>query len=171
MFSNSIRKCAQLTLGAAALSLMVGGPAFAASVGATLGVSANVTADCTIAAAPSLLVSTYNPLIGAVAATATLAVTCTQGTVATIGLDTGANAVSAVGTTRAMTDGTDFLMYDLYTSSAHSTIWGNGAGTAVIEAAAPSAATIDYTVYGLVPGAQDVPTGTYNDSVAVTVSF
>ena len=83
------------------------------------GVSADVTNNCTIAAAPALTVSNYNVLRGTVpTTTATLAVTCTAGAVPpTIGLDAGANGShAAVGTTRAMANGANYLSYELYSN-------------------------------------------------------
>ena len=53
MFTNSIKKCAQLTLGATALSLLVGGGLAFAQATTNLGVTADVTNNCTIAAAPA----------------------------------------------------------------------------------------------------------------------
>jgi spore coat protein U-like protein len=170
MFTSTVKKCAQITLGAAALSLVVGGAAFAQSVGAELGVSATVTNNCTIAATPTVAVGNYNTLASTINQTGTLAVTCTQGAVATIAMDAGANGASATGTTRAMTDGSHFLSYELYSNPGRTMVWGTAAN-AVIEDAAPSSAPVDYTVYASVPGAQDVPSGDYTDSVAVTVSF
>jgi spore coat protein U-like protein len=173
MFSNSIKKCVQITLGATTLSLLVGGGlAFAQTATTNLGVSADVTNNCTIAAAPALTVGNYNVLSPtALTPTATLAVTCTAGAVATIALDPGANGVHAIGTTRAMADGMNYLSYELHSDAGLSTVWGNTVDTDVVEAAAPSTTAVDYTVYASVPAQQSVPAGTYTDSVAVTVSF
>ncbi len=158
-------------LGAATLSPIAGGAAFAQAT-TSLGVSADVTNNCTIAAAPALTVGNYNVLSPtALTPTATLAVTCTTGAVATIALDPGSNASHATGTTRAMSDGTDYLSYELYSDAGLSTVWGNTSGTDVVEPAAPSTAVVDYTVYASVPAQQTVSAGTYTDSVAVTVSF
>jgi spore coat protein U-like protein len=172
MFSNTIKKYARVSLGAAALSLIAcGGAAFAGSADATLGVSADVTDNCTIAASPTVSVGSYNALAGNIPATGTLTVACTTGAVATIALDTGANSGHATGTTRAMTDGSgDYLSYELYQDSGHTTLWGTD-DNAAVESAAVSTTAVDYTVYALVPASQDVPSGTYSDSVAVTVSF
>jgi spore coat protein U-like protein len=173
MFTSSIKKCAQITVGATALSLLLGGGLAFAQATTNLGVSADVTNNCTIAAAPALTVGNYNVLNGSpLTPTATLAVTCTAGAVATIGLDAGANGShAAVGTTRAMANGANYLSYELYSDAGLSTVWGNVEGTWVVEPAAPSTTAVDYTVYASVPAQQSVPAGTYTDSVAVTVSF
>jgi spore coat protein U-like protein len=171
MFSNSIKKCVQITLGATALSMIVGGGLAFAQVTTQLGVSADVTNNCTIADAPALTVGNYNVLSATpLTPTATLAVTCTAGAVATIALDPGANTAHAVGTTRAMADGGNYLSYELYQDAGLSTVWGLDEN-AKVEPAAPSTTAVDYTVYASVPAGQSVPAGTYTDSVAVTVSF
>lgn len=173
MLRNTLKTYALAVFGGAAISLLVGGAAFA-QVTTNIGVSADVTNNCTIAAAPTLTVGNYNVLSAtALTPTATMAVTCTTGAVATIALDPGANGghVSG-GLTRAMTDGSgDYLSYELYSDSGLSTVWGNTSATDVVEAAAPSTAAVDYTVYASVPAQQSVPAGTYTDSVLVTVSF
>jgi spore coat protein U-like protein len=173
MIRNTLKKYGRATLGAAALSLLVGGAAFA-QVTTNLGVSADVTNNCTIAAAPTLTVGNYNVLSAtALTPTATLAVSCTTGAVATIALDPGSNGGHAAGgLTRAMTDGSsDYLSYELYSDSGLTTVWGNTSGTDVVENATTSTAAVDYTVYASVPANQNVPAGTYTDSVLVTVSF
>ncbi len=161
------------TLGATTLSLLVGGGlAFAQTATTNLGVSADVTNNCTIGAAPALAVGNYNVLSPtALTPTATVVVTCTAGAVATIALDAGANGADAVGTTRAMKNGASFPSYELYSDPGLSTVWGNTVDTDVVEDAAPSTDPVDYTVYANVPAQQSVPSGTYTDSVAVTVSF
>jgi spore coat protein U-like protein len=172
MIGNTLQKHALAIFGAAAISLLVGGgAAFAGSAGATLGVSADVTDNCTIAASPTVSVGSYDALHGAVSATGTLTLTCTTGSVAVIALDTGANGSHATGTTRAMSDGnSDYLSYELYQNSGHTVLWGTNANAAT-ENAATSTTPVDYTVYALVPASQDVPPGSYSDSVTVTVTF
>jgi len=74
--------------------------------------------------------------------------------------------------TRAMKDaGTDFLSYELYSSSARTpaTVWTASPG--VTEPAAPSKASVNYTVYGRIPPGQDQPANAYSDTVGITVNF
>jgi spore coat protein U-like protein len=173
-----VTKSARVIIGAATISLLIGGAAFAQSVTANLGVSGTVVNDCTIAAAPTIAFTGYAPatanLTAALNSTGTIAVTCTAGAVAEIDMSAGANGTHAVGTTRAMSGTGGFLSYELYSDAPRSTVWGVGAGTGgVTETAAPSAAAVDYTIYGQVPGGQTAAlAGTdYADTVLVTVNF
>ncbi|MEI6246468.1 MAG: spore coat protein U domain-containing protein, partial [Acidobacteriota bacterium] len=61
--------------------------------------------------------------------------------------------------------------YELFQDSGRSTIWTNtGAGLLSIVAA-PSKASRTYSVYARMAGGQDVPAGTYTDTVVATVNF
>jgi spore coat protein U-like protein len=148
-------------MGAAAMSLLIGGAASAGAVTASLGVTGTVVNDCTIAAAPTIAFTNYAPatanLTAPLNSTGTISVTCTSGAVAEIDMSAGANGAHAVGTTRAMSGTGGFLSYELYSNAPRSSVWGVGAGTGgVTEPAAPSAAAVNYTIYGQVPGAQSV---------------
>ena len=102
-------------------------------------------------------------------ATGMVTVACTKGATATIGLGLGSNAS---GSTRRMTDGTsNFLTYEVYQDSSRSTAWGNSGADSLSPSAAPSKSTRDFTVYGRIPSNQDVPAGSYTDTVTATVNF
>ena len=78
--------------------------------------------------------------------------------------------------TRAMTNGTSQLNYNLYTNASRTTTWGDGtSGTSIITEAysLPSfrIRRIDYRVYGRVFSGQSVTSGTYLDTITVTVIF
>ena len=94
--------------------------------------------------------------------------TCTKGAVTTVGLDTGANASSSV---RRMASGGNFLAYELYQDSSRSTVWGNSGAALYDSGTAPSKAARTFQVYGRVEGGQDVPAGTYTDTITATVNF
>lgn len=78
---------------------------------------------------------------------------------------------------RRMTNGISNLSYNLYTSSAYSTIWGtptSGAGTGTVSDAYLLnllSVTRNYTVYGRVPALQNVSPGSYTDTITVTVTY
>jgi spore coat protein U-like protein len=137
-----------------------------------LAVSSAVSNNCVISTVPVMDFSAYDPSgtnkTANLDSPAHLGLTCTTGSVASIGLSLGANGASAVGTTRAMKSGANVLSYDLYTDSGHGTVW---TVVPMVQAAAPSSSEVVYTIYGRVPQAQDVLAGSYTDSVAVTVNF
>ena len=157
--------------------MIIGGAASAGAVTANLGVSGTVVNDCTIASGAVIAFDGYAPatanLTAPLNSTSAIAVTCTAGAVAEIDMSAGANGGHAVGTTRAMSGIGGFLSYELYSDPSRSTVWGIGAGTGgVTEPAAPSAAAVNYTIYGQIPPAQSLPVGSdYADTVLVTVNF
>jgi spore coat protein U-like protein len=143
----------------------------AATATASLGVTANVTANCTIAAG-NLGFGSYDPVVAQAASpldqTSTLTVACTKGTNAAVSLDLGTHAS---GSTRRMQSGstaTEFLTYELYTTGAHSVVWNT---TNTVAYTATSKASSDLTVYGRVAAGQDVETGNYSDTIVATITF
>jgi spore coat protein U-like protein len=156
----------------AIVALAAGGSGDAASSSATLAVTATVAANCTVSTSP-LAFGGYDPLVAhasaSLDATGTISVACTKGAASTIGLSLGSNTS---GGTRRMTDGSsNYLTYEMYQDSARATVWGNSGAALLTPAAAPSKTPRSFTVYGRIPGNQDVPAGSYTDTVTATVNF
>lgn len=145
-----------------------GGMAQAGQSTANMTVSAEVSANCLIAANP-LDFGSYDP-VGANASadldgSSSLDVTCTDGTSAVIVLDMGTSG----GANRAMQNGAHELNYELYSDAGRSVIWGaieadglEYTGTGLQEAV---------SVYGRIAAGQNVPAGVYSDNVIATVTF
>jgi spore coat protein U-like protein len=136
-------------------------------------VSTNVAAACDVSASP-LTFADVNPLnSSATNATSTVAVTCSNGTPYTIGLNAG-GAAGATVNTRQMTGGaggTDSLNYALYLDSNRSTNWDDIGGSGIVEATGTGGAQ-NQIVYGQIPGSQTgATTGAYSDTVTVSVSY
>lgn len=179
MKSNRMTKIALSLLGAAALA-----GAFtlgvqdvqAAEDTANLNVSATVSANCTISTS-ALAFGAYDPVSAnastPLTGTGGVTVTCTTGSGATITLGQGSNADT--GSTdalplRRMSDGASaFLDYELHQDAARTTLWGNTPGTGVAHSGDGTATAI--TVYGQVAAGQNVPSGSYGDTVLATVTF
>jgi len=143
----------------------------AATATANLAVSATVTNNCTISTV-ALAFGSYDPVVANASTnldgTGSVVVSCTKGSTATIGLGNGANYSSG----RRMGDGaTNFLTYELYQDASRATVWGNSGAGLLSPVAAPSKAARTFTVYGRVTSNQDVPAGSYNDTVVATVNF
>jgi spore coat protein U-like protein len=104
--------------------------------------------------------------------TGAVTITCTTGATAAILLGQGGtpdgSSTDAVPL-RRMTDGTNFLNYFLYSNAGFTTVWGND-GTVDVEATGDGEADL-HIVYGLVTAAQNVPGGSYTDTVVATVTF
>jgi len=117
----------------------------------------------------------YDPLSStARAGTGTLGFVCTTGVLSTgdnftISLSTGSGTYA----TRTLKNGSNTLTYNLYTTVAHTTVWGNGtAGTATVTTHyAQGSSTVNVIVYGLIPALQNVVAGSYTDSIIATVTF
>ncbi|HJT16836.1 MAG TPA: spore coat U domain-containing protein [Thermoanaerobaculia bacterium] len=147
-------------------------PAFAGQATANLNVSASVSAVCTISTA-AVAFGAYDPVVTNAAAalngTGTVTVACTKGASATIDLGNGGNLSAG---SRRMTSGPDFLNYALYKDAARTQVWGTGlAGGATLTYNSASKAATNLTVYGTVPGGQDVTVGSYSDVVVATINY
>ena len=144
----------------------------AASTSTSLSVTASVNNNCTISTA-ALAFGAYDPVVTNASSpldgTGTVTIACTKGATTTIGLGLGNNAT---GSTRRMTDGSgNYLTYEAYQESSHSTVWGTSGAGLLTPAAAPSKAARSFTVYGRIAGSQDIPAGSYADTVTATVNF
>lgn len=162
-------------LSALALStLAFSGSALAATATSNLEVSATVTNNCTISAG-ALAFGSYgiSHINGAnLDASATLSLQCTSGASTVITLGQGLHADS--GSTdsaplRRLESGSNHLSYMLYRVADHTSPWGNDAGSGLSYTGVGSSSSV--TVYGRVAGSQNVPAGSYTDTVVATITF
>jgi spore coat protein U-like protein len=65
--------------------------------------------------------------------------------------------------------GTDNLLYNLYTDATMTTIWGDGTSSNGVTVASSNSTPL--IVYGGMKPLQDINTGTYTDTVGITVTF
>jgi len=157
------------TVTLAALS-MSSGLALAQTANDTFAVTAEVIDACDITA-NDLNFGNYSTISGSnVDATSTLDVTCTSGTSYAIALNVGTTSGGAF-TARLMTDGSNTLDYNLYTSTARTNVWGDGTGATLTVSGTGNGSLQSLTVYGRVPASQNVPVGSYADTVTATISF
>ena len=168
-----MRKILSATLAA---SVLAAGAAQAANptVTTTFQVSATVQPNCTTSATP-LGFGNYTPGNGAVTANSTITVNCTKSTAYTVGLNPGSTAGDAF-IQRLMTSGTNTLQYNLYTTAALTTVFGDGTGATGTDSGTGTgmANALTYTVFGQVPdnatNQASLP-ATYTDTITVTVSY
>jgi spore coat protein U-like protein len=123
-----------------------------------------VQADCSVNTL-SVLFGTYDHLSGAnVDAVGNVSVTCTTAESYSIALSAGNGSFAA----RQLQSGGGLLYYNLYSNVLRSSVWGDGsAGTALVN----GSTTGSYSVYGRIPGRQNVAAGTYGDTITVTLTF
>jgi spore coat protein U-like protein len=162
-----------LSLSAAALLLSRSQEtARAGSATANLSVGATIANSCTISTV-AVGFPNYDPIVANATSpdnstSGSVTITCTRGSSPTIGLGTGQNLS---GAQMRMANGTNYLNYALYQDSTYTAVWGNSGTNLFSPGAAPSKAPRTYTVYGQIPGGQDLPAGTYSDTVVATVNF
>jgi spore coat protein U-like protein len=113
----------------------------------------------------------------ALTSSATLSVRCTSTTATTVNYLTDLSTGSSLTfVQRTMTSGGNTLGYNVYTTSAGTTVWGDGsAGTARVAGSMSLAKnqtkTNTHTAWGRVPALQNAAVGTYSDSVTITVTY
>ena len=140
---------------------------------------AAVTFTCTVSAS-GIAFGAYNPLNAAGdSAVGSWSVVCNaigsgSATVAgTLTLSTGSSASYA---TRTLRSGTNILRYNIYLTSAHAQIIGDGTGGTYAPSdsgtvTAGQVYQVTGSMYGFMPALQDVPAGSYSDSIVVTVTY
>lgn len=167
---NKIR-AAVIIASALFLSLVSLNSAWSGSAQDNLGVTASITANCTISTS-TVAFGAYDPIVTNASTdltgTGTVTVTCTNGaTSLTIALGLGTNAT---GSTRRMIAGAgEYLIYELYQEVGHTNIWGTAANAKSVSDGTGLAQA--YTVYGVVPAGQNSVVGSYSDTVVATVNF
>lgn len=76
-----------------------------------------------------------------------------------------------IGADRELTDGSgNVLDYELYTDSSRTAVWGSTSASGPNHVSASNVAT-SYPIYGRIPALQDLPAGSYSDTVVVTVEW
>lgn len=145
--------------------------ASALTAGGTLTVNASVASVCLISNG-TLSFGSYDPTSGSVLnGSTTVTLTCTLGTGYSIGLDAGAGAGATVAL-RKLTSSGNTLNYRLFRDSNRTLNWGNTVLTDTLDGTSSAASlTNTITIYGQIPASAAVPTGSYTDSVAITVTY
>lgn len=127
---------------------------------------AGAAVTCTFVSAPSLAFGNYSttnasPTDGV----GTISITCSGSPTGVAKLSTGAGTYAQ----RHMLSGARTLNYNLYTSSARTTIWGDGtSGTGTVSFVNKNSTL---SVYGRIPALQNAVPGAYSDTVVVTITF
>mgnify|MGYP000898511585 CR=1 FL=1 len=166
-----MRKILLATLTAGALSAAV---ANAATTTTTFQVTATVQATCSTTALP-LAFPNYTPGAGAQTGNTTVSVKCTKNTPYTVALNAGSTTGGTLAQ-RLMGSGANTLQYNLYTTAAATTVFGDGTGGTGTQAGtgAGVATANTLTVYGQLPDSatnQAAVPGAYSDTITVTVTY
>ena len=138
-------------------------------------VTATISNNCTIST-PTLAFGAYDPVTTNASsdlnASTAFSLKCTTGASTTIDLGQGLNAAGGSTSTvplRQMAAGGNKMAYYLYTDGAHTTVWGAGAATRAYTGTGATDTSV--VCYGRVPSAQNLPAGSYSDTVVATINF
>ncbi len=157
-----------------ATGVMAAGIAQAATTTTTFAVTATVQSTCSATAA-TLAFPNYTPGGGAQTGNTSISVKCTKNTPFTVSLNAGSTTGDAFAQ-RLMGSGANTLQYNLYTTAALATIFGDGTGgTGQIAGTGLGVATANTVqVFGQVPDSvtnQAAVPGAYSDTITVTVTY
>lgn len=133
-------------------------------------VTATVVASCEVTAS-DLAFGAYDPVAAShLDADTSLSVTCTNGTPYHVGLSLGDGAGASMATRRMTKSGASAtLNYVLYQDDQRSVLWGASGADRLAGTGDGTPDTID--VYGRIPMQQAAPSGSYDDTIVVTVSW
>lgn len=143
--------------------------ALAGTATTTVAVSATVSNSCTITAA-ALSFGAYTGAL--LTGSSTFSPNCTTGAAWTVDADKGLNQTGASGSyQRRLVNGTAFLNYSLFTDSARTINFGTTTTSGQTIAGTGTGAAQSTTFYAQIPAQTGTLSGTYNDTVTLTVTF
>jgi spore coat protein U-like protein len=146
----------------------------AATVTSTLSVTANVLAGgtCTVES-PAVVFGTVTPPISAnVDSGNWIGVTCPGTVPYSISLSPGGSGNYSQRKMSLSGGGpTDTMNYNIYTTDAYTTIWGDGTGGTGVVTGTGSGTEQISTTYGRIPPQVTPAAGAYTDSITVTVTY
>jgi spore coat protein U domain-containing protein, fimbrial subunit CupE1/2/3/6 len=167
-----MRKIITATLAAAALAAGVAQAATTTTT--TFAVTATVLSTCSASAA-TLAFPNYTPGGGPQIGNTTISVKCTKNTPFTVALNVGSTTGDAF-TQRLMASGANTLQYNLFTTAALATVFGDGTpGSQTVTGTGLGVATAAAVqVFGQLPDSatnQAAVAGSYSDTITVTVTY
>lgn len=134
-------------------------------------------ASCTTGAS-SVSFGTYDPLSGTPLVSAgSVNVSCSLilGFSLFVGYTIALSPGSGSYITRTMHSGGSTMIYNMYTTAAFGSVWGDGsAGTTLVADGyllGLGGGLKNYPIFSRVPALQPLPAGMYSDSIVVTVSY
>jgi spore coat protein U-like protein len=158
----------------ATIAMLAGAPVPAGTTTTTMTVGTTLVSGCSVSAGP-LAFGSYTPGAGAITGSTTITLRCSNGALYAVGLNVGSTAGASYGT-RLLANGASTLQYNLYTSSARTSVWGDGSGSTQIVSGHSLGFTtpITLTVFGQVfdsSANQLTAPGNYSDTILVVLSY
>lgn len=154
------------------LAALVFTPAASLAQVATTNFNVQITiqAACQINSAGNLDFGTSGVIAAPIDATSNIVVQCTASTPFSLGLSVGAGTGATVANRLMTSPAGGTISYSLYTTAAHTTVWGNTVGTDR-QTGTGTGAPQTFTVYGRVPAQTTPAVGVYTDTVTATLNY
>ncbi|WP_209347327.1 spore coat U domain-containing protein [Pontixanthobacter sp. CEM42] len=150
-----------------AFATLASSVAFAQTRSTTMGVSAVVQTNCSVAATPMAFAGGIVTSSASVESAARIRVDCTAPVAFTVDMDRGENPAGEQR--RMVSENGDFLEYQIYSDAALTREWGVFS-EGVTSDAGPT--ELELVAYGRINSVDlTTPSGGYQDTVTVTVSF
>jgi len=100
-----------------------------------------------------------------------IGITCKESIAYTIRLDPGQKLDGGFNPRKMRSSNGYILNYNLYIDTARTKIWGNGTGSTITQSGVGTGKRELFTVYGRIPGRQNVAVGAYSDRISITVEW
>jgi spore coat protein U domain-containing protein, fimbrial subunit CupE1/2/3/6 len=135
-------------------------------------ITATISAECNVSTS-ALNFGNYDPVSANATtpldATTAVNVYCTAQTPVTVALN---NGLWVTGSTRRLKSAAgNFLTYDMYKDAARTTVWNATNLNSGTSTSKLTPINNGFTVYGRLMAGQDIPAGSYSDTVTVTVNY
>ncbi len=134
----------------------------------TASIAATYPPTCSVSANPLAFGNIASSLSG-VSASTSIDTTCSAATPYTIAINGGLTGATDPAA-RQMQKASDTLTYGIYSNANHTQLWGETAGVDTVGNSG-TGSTQSIPVYGRVQPQPTPPTGTYTDTVVVTVNY
>ncbi|HIF6623718.1 TPA: Csu type fimbrial protein [Serratia marcescens] len=99
---------------------------------------------------------------------------CNPGLSVTLGLNVGNNVTGSIAGGRKLLNSvtSETLIYQLYQDANYAVLWGDGGNGGAAQTVSSTGSTQEIKIYASLMASSTLPTsGTYNDTVLVTVSY
>jgi spore coat protein U-like protein len=122
---------------------------------------------CSATVQGGIAFGTYDPFSAVpLDAQARLRIRCPRNTAPRVTLSRGSSTTYAA---RELRSGAEVLLYNLFTTAARTTIWGDGTqGSVFIDAPRGNS---NRNIFGRIPAGQDPAVGAYTDTITVTLIY
>ena len=131
---------------------------------------ADAAPSCTVDGVVPVAFGTYNPLdSNPLDVQGSVSYKCTSSIAITIDISTGGSGDYTNRKMQRTAGATTPMAYNLYKDPTRLLVWGTGVATSVIALA--SLVSIAVPIFGRIPAKQSVDSGSYQDTVTITINF